>query len=1054
MKLQAMSKTRRGASFAIACVFAVLSALGAEKVFTGAVDAKWSTPGNWQGGEIPVTGDAVTLASTTRTTINNDIEGLTLASFTFSGYGNQGASGNNNNAFLQGKPVKIAVGGAIRLTSTVRINQQMTIELLEGTHVLEVSTASGARWDTQSAGFSGAGSLTLTQGLLVIYAASTFTGGFTAKSGSTTYLFHSNGLGAGAATFENNALLTLYKNGITIPNDITFKGENWNVRQTGNIALYFSATFTGEITMIGQQRIRSDTTHAASTITFKGPVTQTSGLFVTNLGASDLRHEIIFENVFTAPNSTLHMDGPGSVVRFRAPGNRFSTTMFQSGRIYFETNGACVANNQLCFRSGGTAGAIAYMEGGQAVKHLYPHSSSTGNDYAITSESGGELAVFDTANCTWPGRLEGNLGIVWAPTGNYMFNAQGACTMSGRLVVSNGTFSVASGQPGLPNIASLVLVNSGSLVLPAGASIHTRLDTLEISSSATLTLPSATAFTVDHFIVDGDEMPEDTTYTGGAASDGMVHCDALPENVTVYARIQPGPGARTVWNGAGGSTDAMDLGVNWEGGVAPRLWEKCLPVFAGGSSATLVADTKVNGLAFETAGAFTLNGAYALDLFWGGLSASNSGANGTACNFNVPVRICGAQTWSGAAGGNTKVYNFNKPVTDGDEMSYQIVITNGAYVAFNATNMFSGDVTLYSGRIELGENECLGDPTRGAVTIRRPSNVSAYLSFKPNVKVSRPVALYGPDENFYPVRSATTGTNEFAGPVILGDTFKRFSADGTATLLFTGGVTGNGMFYLQGTGKYVVADTPINTTGPLYSDVMADLTLKVGGNSVSYIGWINGGSVLRIDTDNAFTGNPQLLMDKGAFVFLNGHDMRVGNLADRSSTTKISTITSDKPATLIATTSGSDQTAHVKFEGAASFVKAGPKAMTLRSISSSTGTVCATQSTLHFMNGEGWTNGTVVVSNNNAAVMFEPGALLGRNVDVYLSNGGRLTLVDNARIVCRNLYFEGVRQHLGTYGNAASAASNRSDTYFMTGNTLRGILDVRGESDGMMILFK
>ena len=33
-------------------------------------------------------------------------------------------------------------------------------------------------------------------------------------------------------------------------------------------------------------------------------------------------------------------------------------------------------------------------------------------------------------------------------------------------------------------------------------------------------------------------------------------------------------------------------------------------------------------------------------------------------------------------------------------------------------------------------------------------------------------------------------------------------------------------------------------------------------------------------------------------------------------------------------------------------------------------------------------------------------------------------------------------------------ASNRSDTYFMTGNTLRGILDVRGESDGMMILFK
>ena len=100
-----------------ACVAAVaasaMTAFGAEKVFTGAVDAKWSTPGNWQGGEIPVNGDAVTLASTTRTTINNDIEGLTLASFTFSGYGTQGASGGNNQAYLQGKPVKIAAGGAI-----------------------------------------------------------------------------------------------------------------------------------------------------------------------------------------------------------------------------------------------------------------------------------------------------------------------------------------------------------------------------------------------------------------------------------------------------------------------------------------------------------------------------------------------------------------------------------------------------------------------------------------------------------------------------------------------------------------------------------------------------------------------------------------------------------------------------------------------------------------------------------------------------------------------------------------------------------------------------
>ena len=38
-------------------------------------------------GEVPVNGDSVILASTTQTRPNNDIQGLTLANFTFSGYG-------------------------------------------------------------------------------------------------------------------------------------------------------------------------------------------------------------------------------------------------------------------------------------------------------------------------------------------------------------------------------------------------------------------------------------------------------------------------------------------------------------------------------------------------------------------------------------------------------------------------------------------------------------------------------------------------------------------------------------------------------------------------------------------------------------------------------------------------------------------------------------------------------------------------------------------------------------------------------------------------------
>ena len=181
----------------------------------------------------------------------------------------------------------------------------------------------------------------------------------------------------------------------------------------------------------------------------------------------------------------------------------------------------------------------------------------------------------------------------------------------------------------------------------------------------------------------------------------------------------------------------------------------------------------------------------------------------------------------------------------------------------------------------------------------------------------------------------------------------------------------------------------------------------------------------------------------------------MGNLVDKSSGNTVDTVvTSDEPATLIATPGNAGYSSHTRFEGAASLVKAGGNNMTLKSLSSSTGSVCVTQSTLYFDAGTGWTNGTVVVTNGNAAVMFAPGARLGRNVDVYLAHGGKLTLMTDAEIVCRNLYLDGERQHLGTYGNALSPAANRSDTYFMAGEGLRGKLVVRGDGTGVTIIIR
>ena len=1044
-------KTLRCGLASAACLALAFSASGADKVFTGAVDANWNTPGNWEGGAVPVNGDSVTLASTTQTTINNDIEGLTLSGFTFAGYGSQGSGGTgaSNNAWLKGKKIKLSAGANIALTSSVRINQYMEIELLEGAH--EISTASGARWDTVGGGpcFTGAGSLTQTAGTTVLYAGSTFTGGYVANGGTSILLFHSHGLGDCSLTFEKNARLTLYKTGIDVTNSVTFKGEN---SPSGNIFINNSATFSGPVTMSGQQRIKASSTTPVS-LTFKGPVTHRGGLFVTNLGVRDLRHEIIFEGVFDGTGQTIWMDGDGSVVRFRAPGNKFDTTRLACGCIHFETDGACTADNNLGLLAGNVA--TIYMEGAQTAKRIYRYTGDT-TDFAISSENGGELTVRAVRDEVWPGRLEGKLGFVWAPTAAYNFMAQGATTFSGRLVVSNGTFSVSSLSAGLPNISSLVVVGNGGFTLPAGASAKSRLDTLELSTTATMSIADGAAFEVDHFIVDGVEMPEDATYTGGAAADGLVHCDALPENVTVHTRVQPGPGTRTVWNGAGGAADSTSLGVNWDGGTVPRFWEKCLPVFAGGSSATLADDTVVNGLAFETAGAFTINGAHSLDLYWGGLSHTNSTAADTACTFNVPVRICGDQTWQGAYGAQTKKFIFNKPISDGDDAGKSIVLSANARCQFNATNTFTGDLRVEDGFIEIGCDECLGDPNCGTVTVARASSAQAgFIRFTAtNAKVSRPVSLAGPDGNYYYVRSANSGTNEFAGPVIIADNLnKRFGAYGTCTLLFSGGVVGSGMFYIQGAGKYLVKNKPISTSGPLYSDVKADLTLAVPSSSFGSITWMND-STMRIATDGAIAGNPTMNMHSGATIDLGGHDLSLGTFYSSTHNTAESVVTSESAATVFCNQTIDGYALKASFRGGASLVKAGSN-MHMLGVSSSTGTVCSVRNTINFVSGAGWTNGCVVVTNTSSAVMFQEGSFLGRNVDVHLGTGGKLTLVDGARIVCRNLYFDGVKQRIGTYGNTMSAAANRTDTYFMaTSSTLKGILDVQGDGKGTVVFFR
>jgi len=811
-------------------------------------------------------------------------------------------------------------------------------------------------------------------------------------------------------------------------------------------------TLGGTIQLYGQMRIKAAANLVnPAKLVFAGDVIQKDDgkLFVTNLGAKDFRHEIVFEKTATLPGGTFWMDGDGSTVRFKSAGNTFSTLALFSGTFRLDAEGACDPASALLVQ--GTTASRIHVTGRQTTGRL-GLKSGTATGAAVISETGGTLVVQAAQSDTFPGGLLGDLGFTWAPKGAYTFTATGESSFTGALTVSNGTFVAQGETASLTNISSVTVAAGATLSVTDGATINPRLTFIDLASTATLNLP-ATAFTVDRLYLDGVLQAEDTVFTGGTAGAGETHLDVLPSTVTVRTLVLPGPGTRTVWTGAGGTTDAADLAVNWDyGGSVPRLWAKALVAVTGGSSMTLAADTQMNGLSFENGGSFQINGSgHALGLYWGGISIA-SAASGSRYVFKTPISIGGEQLWDFPVRGEFQ----------GDISSvgpYDIYKTGAGEICLYGTNTFTGDLVISNGCVYVMADEALGASDTGKVVVRRSStSVSPRIGFYNNAKISRPIELYGPDQNFYPVRTASSGVFELAGKVTLGDTnIKRFSATDNATLVFSGGVEAKGMFYVQGN-RYVITNKSVNSTSSLYSDVKADVTLAVPSNALDSVRFTNE-SVLRIRTDNALKAGTGLFFGKGATLDLGGHELLAGYLFRDNSDTVGGVVTGGVGSVVTVKPAQGFET-FLSFRGAASLCLNGSENMTLVGISTSTGTLQSCRASLIMKSDSAWTGGQVVVTNASSAVLLHPGARLGRHVDVHLGSGGKLTLypptsssgAELGQFECRHLYCDGVKQPLGTYGAAASAAQYRTDTYFMANHL--GVLNVRGDGRGTILLIR
>ena len=1006
----------------VSAAIAVSVAHGAVRTFTGTSNGNWNNTANWADGNLPTDGDYV-IDSSSQASRNNNIGALSLSGLEFTGTW-------NGSATFGGSPITLLEGAAVTNATGCRLLCDVQFVLASGMHDFHISGSGNPRIDIRAV-MSGTGGVRRTgNGLLAVSSANTFTGGFSmAGEGSTYYTGASAALGAasGPITFEKGAQLYLYANGLDIPNPVTFYGETGS---SGNVFVMYPATFSGTVTLAsdGCTHIKSLGGAAAGILRFAGDVVYDgTGTGLTSSFGGSLDYAVHFDKRLNWPNGTYRQDNTLTTC-FNAESNVFASLDIRAGDVRFAKDAISGAND-LLVTSGGTIHFI--FDGDNTFRRLATEDDGLSGDHSVTSSVPSTLTVLGTQDDTFAGSVDGEITIDWRPVSAQTLKFTRGGNTTGGLKAAGGALVLDSAS--FPNISSVELSSGATLTLQYGASINTRLDTLAVPSGAAISGVSDTQFRVDHYFLDGVEMQDGATYDLGNGN-------------SVYVVLRPGPGTKYVWDGGGADNTSFDLAANWSGDATPIFGPKVIASFEGGTAATLAARTELNGFEFNLAGDFMVDGAYAVDLYWGGITLPVVFSGYTA-TIATPLSVAGDQAWNVADGATLAVTGAISAGTDPAP-----VVKNGAgTLVLAATNSMTGDLIISNGMVSVMHDEALGASSSGAAYLLRNSTTAlpASLSFG-TCRISRDIHLEGPDNNYYPMCNTADSTNLFTGRIYIDDSaIKRIRSADRAVMTFAGGVESpNAMFYMQGRGKYMFTTTPINVKN-IYSDTIADISMSAAGNVVGAMALYKD-SVFRVETDNVFAAAPELELAQGAVVEMNGHDMTLNNLKGDS----VAYIRSNDDA-LLAVTQNSGGNSYAVFEGAVSLSKQGGKTLSLCSVSTSAGSLSVDGGLMNITSTGGWKGAKVTVGNGGILRLYDGTELAGRKCVLTVQGSGKIGLNPGADIRVGRLVVNGVRMPNGTYGSSKSNAANKNDSLFESraAEDCPGILRVVGMPPGMTIGF-
>ena len=619
-------------------------------------------------------------------------------------------------------------------------------------------------------------------------------------------------------------------------------------------------------------------------------------------------------------------------------------------------------------------------------------------------------------NSRFTGTIYSKLSFLWGPTdGSQTFTfAKATHPTTGSLTVTNGTVRLEDGA----RFTSLAAVT-----VKAGAA-------LEVESG------------IDYAIVAGDLVLE-TGATLHVAADTSVVCDAITRDGVVVPA-----GIYTKDNCDWLTGDGRVMTTEWPATMPNAVWNRRdYPAALAAGTETWYKGAELDG------DDLSLTAGEGASVVMGPLGVTTAG-DGKTYTWSWPTFIYGPQTWT---------------VTNGDTLAISAPIQNYLYgdleFVGNGSVMFTASQNaatrfVFNGPIVLMEGVTIGTPVTSYATAYKASETTITNTFTGRVTTPNGNTFSRGTWRFKGGVDAASAINMNAYSTIIVDnqpfvcsarfqSYKRVYLNVSSNTIAT-----SNHAYPDGKDSCIVAAAPY----ALWRGNATDSTCR--GNQRLSLGFYCGSSVAPLANQHHYAGN---VLDLGGF------DQEIASL---SCGTNNAVVTSERAAQLHYVLDAFSQNAvfgfvyyavtnYAHFTGGAGLTYEGSltnamlveESTTTGRLEVASGKLTLAASAPNMYSGLNWPGGSwpnaAVAAVSGGTLAFGHKDAIGRGTDVSISGEGRLEIADGVTVRCRDLYFDGVRQGLGTWGGPESSARRKDARFAGTGCLL-----VVGDGLGTIVIFR